>query len=461
MKKIIFGQKPTDSQSKKNSSIASNLFSPKNENYQTIDSGDIPISIKNSKCKKNFSIKKYKFKSPEQRNKEIILEKKEEDDDYNIGKEYYIKNDKYIFNNQNIFETINIDIESKKKRNSNNVVKFPRIKNKNSNDLLITDENDEKTEKQNLKNYYLSSRKMKQKNKKKEQKEKFKNNEINNSFKNVKKTFSSKSVIIVTNNEDKKTEPVLNKIKKYKKNKNIGNMRLHHKKVNYAYTDEELRDMNFEEAMHNDNRTFFRIYIAILKEEHIILNTFLTDVYLELRSIKLSFLVFSFEISFFLNAVFYTDEYISQAYHNDGVLDFFSSLPKSLYSFIVTLVVSNLLKMLSNSKKQLMKIIKDIDYKQKYLELMDAELYKLKKKLAIYYVIVFLLGLFFFYYISAFCAVYSNSQKYWFYGCLESFGLDLATPFAICLALTSLRYLGLKKHTKCLYSTAGFLGNIL
>ena len=280
-------------------------------------------------------------------------------------------------------------------------------------------------------------------------------------LKYIKKTFSSKSVIMVTNNEDKKTEPILKKIKQYKKNKNIGNMRLHHKKVNYAYTDEELRDMNFEEAIHNDNRSFFRIYIAILKEEHIILNTFLTDVYLELRSIKLSFLVFSFEISFFLNAFFYTDEYISQAYHNDGVLDFFSSLPKSLYSFFVTLIVSNLLKMLSNSKKQLMRIIKDIEDKQKFLELMEEELNKLRKKLCIYYIIVFILGLFFFYYVSAFCAVYINSQKYWFYGCLESFAFDLATPFVICLALSSLRYLGLKKHTRCLYSTAGFLGNIL
>ena len=219
--------------------------------------------------------------------------------------------------------------------------------------------------------------------------------------------------------------------------------------------------LDFEEAMHNDNRNFIRIYMAILKEEHIIINTFIKDIYLELRSIKLSFLVFSFEISFFLNAFFYTDAYISKAYHNDGVLDFISSLPKVLYSFIVTLIVSNLLKMLSNSKKKLMKIIKDIDYKEKYLELMETELNKLRKKLAIYYTIVFILGLFFFYYISAFCAVYSHSQKYWFFGCLESFALDLASPFAIGLGLTSLRYFGLKRQTRCLYFTAGFLGNIL
>ena len=75
--------------------------------------------------------------------------------------------------------------------------------------------------------------------------------------------------------------------------------------------------------------------------------------------IKLSFLLCTFQISFFLNAFFYTDEYISDAYHNDGVLDFASGLPKSIYSFIATLVTTNLLRMLSNSKSELMKLIRE------------------------------------------------------------------------------------------------------
>ena len=65
-----------------------------------------------------------------------------------------------------------------------------------------------------------------------------------------------------------------------------------------------------------------------------------------------------FEISFFLNALFYTDEYISDAYHNKGVLDFVSGLPKAIYSFLATLLLTNLLKMLSNSKSELMKLIR-------------------------------------------------------------------------------------------------------
>jgi hypothetical protein len=112
----------------------------------------------------------------------------------------------------------------------------------------------------------------------------------------------------------------LNENENKNKNKNyLGNMKLKNKKVSMAYTDEELQDMEFEEALHNDNRSFFRIYWSFLIKEHIIINNVFSDSYLDLRVIKISFLFFSLIISFFLNSIFYTDGYISKSYHNNGV----------------------------------------------------------------------------------------------------------------------------------------------
>ena len=266
----------------------------------------------------------------------------------------------------------------------------------------------------------------------------------------------------ITNKEDSKkteTESELNK-KKQEKNE-LGNMKLKFKKVNYSLTFEEINDLDFEQALAEDNRSFFRIFLSYILSEHIIMNTFCTDAYLELRAIKLSFLVFGYEISFFLNALFYTDEYISDTYHNDGVLDFFSSLPKSIYSFIVTLVISNLLKILSSSKRQLNKIIAERKDKKEYLEAVEKELKKFKKKIIWYFIIVFILTIFFSYYVAAFCAVYQNSQNFWLIGCLESSVLDFLTPFVICLILSSLRYIGLKKKSKCAYDSAKYLGILM
>ena len=159
--------------------------------------------------------------------------------------------------------------------------------------------------------------------------------------------------------------------------------------------------------------------------------------------------------------MFYTDEYISDAYHNEGVLDFFTGLPKSIYSFIATLITTNLLKMLSNSKNELKKLIIEKGYNNNYRVLINIKLKKLRIKLIIYFILVFLLGAFFSYYVASFCSVYRNSQKYWFYGCIESFAMDSAISFVSCILLALLRYISIKKKIKCLYNTANFIRNFL
>ena len=117
--------------------------------------------------------------------------------------------------------------------------------------------------------------------------------------------------------------------------------------------------------------------------------------------------------------------------------------------------------MLSSSKKQFLKIIKERTNKRDYLVSVNIELRKLRKKLIIYFIFIFTLGLFFLYYITAFCAVYNNSQYYWFYGCLESLGMDFVTPFAISIIFTFLRYFALIRHNSCMYSTVGVLSSFL
>ena len=224
--------------------------------------------------------------------------------------------------------------------------------------------------------------------------------------------------------------------------------------------DEDLLDMDYEQAILYDKRTYLKMFWGILVENQIILGTFFTENYLHLFVIKLSFLVFNFQISLFLNAFFYTDEYISDAYHNDGVLDFFTSLPKSIYSSLVTLVVTNLLRMLSNSKNELTRIIRDKRNDNNYIFFVDNKLRKLKNKLIAYFVLVFLFDLFFLYYVSAFCAVYHYSQKYWFFGFLESFGLDCLVTIFICIFISLFRYIAINKKVKGFYIIANIINSL-
>ena len=221
--------------------------------------------------------------------------------------------------------------------------------------------------------------------------------------------------------------------------------------IKLAKNDSDIQDMDYEEAIIYDNRTYLRMYWGFLVDSQIILGTFCTDNHLDLFIIKLSFLVFTFQISFFLNAFFYTDDYISDAYHNDGVLDFFSGLPKSIYSFVATLITTNLLRMLSSSKSELMKIIKRNKQYKNYINVVNIKLAKLRKKLIIYFILLFLLDSFFLYYVTVFCAVYKFSQKYWFLGCLESFGIDSIVAISSCIFLALFRYISIKSHIKYMF----------
>ena len=81
--------------------------------------------------------------------------------------------------------------------------------------------------------------------------------------------------------------------------------------------------------------------------------------------------------------------------------------------------------------------------------------------LAIYFILIFLLETFFLYYVTAFCAVYRYSQKYWFIGCLESFALDSVTDLIICILLSIFRYISIKKQIKCFYTLANLIGTFL
>ena len=125
------------------------------------------------------------------------------------------------------------------------------------------------------------------------------------------------------------------------------------------------------------------------------------------------------------------------------------------------MIITNLLKTLSNSKSELMRIIIEKRNGQNYINLINIKLIKLRIKLIVYFILIVSLGIFFLYYVTAFCAVYYNSQKYWIIGCIESFALDSLTAHIICIFLAAFRFISIKKRIKYLYSFANIISAFL
>ena len=121
-----------------------------------------------------------------------------------------------------------------------------------------------------------------------------------------------------------------------------------------------------------------------------------------------------------------------------------------------------ILKKLSLSQNDLIQLKKQSDRKEAKIMANKAKK-RLKIKLYIFFFIGLQLLLFCWYYITAFCAVYPNTQIHLLKDTLISFGISMVYPFIINLIPGLFRIPSLKavkKDKKCLYNTSKIISKI-
>ena len=215
-------------------------------------------------------------------------------------------------------------------------------------------------------------------------------------------------------NEKGNKDKSVNSINTYSKEtlkKDLSSQEIENKRKKIEELKYDLGQLSFEEALIFDNRTIKQKYWDYLLQSQLILSHFYADLILELRYIKIILLMINFSLQFFFNCFFYTDEYISDVYHRNAVISFFSDLPKVIYSILVSFIINTLLKALSYYKDCLIKITfeeNDFDiYWEKSKKILNNFYYRLN----LFIIIVFILQLFFLYFCTALCAIYPKNQK--------------------------------------------------
>lgn len=222
------------------------------------------------------------------------------------------------------------------------------------------------------------------------------------------------------------------------------------------YTDEELNDMSFNEALLYDKRTFCKYYCSILHYSQLILFTFFLKTDYNLKVLKISMFVFGFAMYITFNTLFYTDSTMSYNYRNKGVIDVIYPLPKTIFTSLVSVAITFFLNLLYLSQSKI-KGIKE-EKEQKVAREKSKKFMKcLKIKISIFYITLFVFLIIFWYYIAAFCVVFKNTQKQLFLDTLMSFCFTMITPFLFCLITASFRIWGLSGKSKCLYGISKLL----
>ena len=198
------------------------------------------------------------------------------------------------------------------------------------------------------------------------------------------------------------------------------------------YNDFEKNNLTYKSALKYDKRTFCEYYLSLLKTKHILIFSFYYNNDYNSRIIKIDLFFISFAIYYTVNAFFFNDNTMHKIYMDEGSFNFIYQLPQIIYSSIISSVLNIILKLLALSEGDIIKFKKNknklnLDKRTKDLN------NKINIKFILYFIIGIIFNLFFWYYLSMFCAVYRNTQLHLIKDTLISFGLSLIYPFGIYL----------------------------
>ena len=237
-----------------------------------------------------------------------------------------------------------------------------------------------------------------------------------------------------------------------------------------------LNNYTYEEALEYDRRPFFKIFIIFLLSKQALVHTFIYKAPLELMSIRILLLIFIISNNIFFNAFFYFNTFISKRYRYSKGLFFFTftnTIIIIFLSIIVGFIMQILFTKLSNSnykireifRKEEEKLKSDKNYKvtderkEEIKKEIEEILKKLKIKNIILFIVEFVVMLFYWYYITAFCHVYTNTQVSWI---LDSF-LTIVIGFIMeCLffmLFAGLYRIAIDNKVNLLYKFVMFLYN--
>ena len=221
----------------------------------------------------------------------------------------------------------------------------------------------------------------------------------------------------------------------------------HGEEIVETKTDEELNSLEYQKAIEFDKRSYFQYYFALLKKKQLIIFTFFTSNDYNVLSIKISLFIVSFSLYLTINGFFFNDKTMHKIYKENGSFNIVYQLPQILYSTIISAIINAILKQLSLSEKDIIKIKQEKDMNNSAIYSKKIEKC-IKIKFVIFFIISFLLMFFFWYFISCFCAVYKNTQIILFKDTLISFSISMLYPFGINLIPGLLRIPALKAEKK-------------
>ena len=177
--------------------------------------------------------------------------------------------------------------------------------------------------------------------------------------------------------------------------------------------------------------------------------TFYTSIDRNLRVVKIGLFILFVSFYFAFTALFFNDSIMRKIYIYRGNTDAAVHVPNIILSSLCCIIMNFLFNFVSLSDRDMIRAKKESDKKK-----VDKIKTWIKIKTFILLGIsTILIGLFW-YYVSAFCAVFNNSQGHYFINVLVAFVVCNIWPFVTSLIPAALRKYGLERNSSCMYKAS-------
>ena len=208
----------------------------------------------------------------------------------------------------------------------------------------------------------------------------------------------------------------------------------------------ELENLSYKNALKIEDRNKSDFYFAVLREKNQIFSIFLNDKDYNIQTVKISLFIFNFNLSLTINALFFDDKAIYQVNQDDLSFNLSKDIVRILYSTIISTALCFLVELMAFTHKSIIKIryYKDIN---KAKENAQKLIRILKIKIIFSFCIIIFFDILFFYYITAFCSIYSIIQTRMISDSLMSFLLSNSYSIILCMIATLIRASSLRKET--------------
>ena len=213
--------------------------------------------------------------------------------------------------------------------------------------------------------------------------------------------------------------------------------------------------MDYDDAIKKDDRKFCIYFTDKLKTNQVIMNTFCFIEPIKPRPIKIILFILQIDLYFFINGLFFNEEYVSQVFQlkEDTFFDCFERFTGNcFYAALVGVIVNYIIECFFIEEKKIKGILKREKENLFILKYEIVQIMKNIKKRYIFFIMIsFIITIFTWYHISCFNIVYPHMKREWFIFSLFIIIVMQIVSFLVCLLESILRFISFKCKSEKIY----------